>query len=509
MLNSSRSTRLSTRTRWLASERRARRAQILRDRRAAQSPSTHENSNSAHRLASERRARRAQILRDRRAANLTGNDETSTSNEVNMVQQHFNRMRNRSRRLPSPNDMSEDEPDVSGSEDEDNISPSGIQEFDSPTLSLPSDPYTLLYPDLADERNYTCPYCNSILWKEERQCRFNCCNSGKYTIPALKPVPSNLMAIFTSKHFQKAQRAYNGLFSFTALGAGGIEKKTWTHPRQGQSMLTLHGKSFHRLFDLSQHYPDMNVSNSSRFYIFDSEFHNNCSSLKLQTEVANTLRTHIHQNVRWAREYRSAVDQVLNSSGISDSNSPTPYIEFADVSRVNDGPEVGEQISAPEIAALVYTSGQQNSGTRAVVTYPVNSPDDKPRLLPLWSSTYETLQFPLLFFHGESGWSKGNAKETPPYSSKTMNRTGTSHVPFPFYCRQRILSEPLFKTNSRVAQEWACDSLSRLEEDKLSFIGFGPLQQRLASDRSIRAASSGSRKNFASVFPRFCSETKI
>lgn len=131
------------------------------------------------------------------------------------------------------------------------------------------------------------------------------------------------------------------------------------------------------------------------------------------------------------------------------------------------------------------------AGNVQVVTYPVNSPDPKPRFLPLWSPAYETLQFPLLFLHGESGWSKGHAKETPPYKSKTMNRKNDCHVPFPFYCRQRILSEPIFITNSRIAQEWACDSMSRLEEERLSFVEHSPLQQRLATDRSIRESSSG------------------
>ena len=41
---------------------------------------------------------------------------------------------------------------------------------------------------------------------------------------------------------------------------------------------------------------------------------------------------------------------------------------------------------------------------------------------------------------------------------------------------------------SRIAQEWACDSMSRLEED-LSFTENSPLQQILATDRSIRNSS--------------------
>ena len=72
----------------------------------------------------------------------------------------------------------------------------------------------------------------------------------------------------------------------------------------------------------------MNVSNSSRFYIFDSEFAEKCCR-KLNADIADTLRTHIHEKVRWAQDYRSAVDSVLNSPNLNDPKSPTPYIEFA------------------------------------------------------------------------------------------------------------------------------------------------------------------------------------
>ena len=69
---------------------------------------------------------------------------------------------------------------------------------------------------------------------------------------------------------------------------------------------------------------------------------------------------------QWAQDYRSAVDSVLNNPNLNDPTSPTPYIEFADFSRINDGPVllIGEQVSAPEIAALAYTLGQQDSGKR-------------------------------------------------------------------------------------------------------------------------------------------------
>ena len=70
-------------------------------------------------LARERRSRRAQIVRKNRAArNLAHSD-------VNLVEQHFNRMHNRPQRLPSNNGMSDDE------DSDSDETPHGIQEFNS------------------------------------------------------------------------------------------------------------------------------------------------------------------------------------------------------------------------------------------------------------------------------------------------------------------------------------------------------------------------------------------
>ena len=150
-------------------------------------------------LARERRFRRAQIVRENRASrNIAHSD-------VNLVQQHFHRMRNRPERLPSNNGMSDDE------DSDRDKTPHGIQEFNPGAASFPSTPYMSNYPNLHHELNYVCPHCNSMLSKEERKHRLNCCNNGKYTIP----FPPERMNIFTSREFQRAQRGYNGLFSFT------------------------------------------------------------------------------------------------------------------------------------------------------------------------------------------------------------------------------------------------------------------------------------------------------
>ena len=70
-----------------------------------------------------------------------------------------------------------------------------------------------------------------------------------------------------------------------------------------------------------------------------------------------------------------------------------------------------------------------------------------------------------------------------------MNRANTKHAPFLFYCRQRVLSEPIFQLNSRIAQAWSCDMYSRFEENTLGYLERADMQQRLATSRSIKQST--------------------
>ncbi len=91
----------------------------------------------------------------------------------------------------------------------------------------------------------------------------------------------------------------------------------------------------------------MNVFNSSRFYIYDSEFVDQAQHLGIDLGTAEILRNHVQDNISLAQQYRAAVDDIVNSN----SNSLEPAsISFAETSRVNDGNVLGQQASAPEIA---------------------------------------------------------------------------------------------------------------------------------------------------------------
>lgn len=120
--------------------------------------------------------------------------------------------------------------------------------------------------------------------------------------------------------------------------SGGVNNYTWQN-NGVPSMLTLHGKAYHRIFDLQAQYQSLSVNNSSRFYIYDSEFMSQSNSLRVNAGISTALRNYIHHNIPWAQQYRAAVDEIINSN---QTMSATAFIEFAEVSRVNDGPVIGQ-----------------------------------------------------------------------------------------------------------------------------------------------------------------------
>lgn len=91
-------------------------------------------------------------------------------------------------------------------------------------------------------------------------------------MPPLKTISVELHSVLETAHFHQNQRLYNGLFAFTAMGAGSpLGRRKWTDPSH-PLMLTMRGCSYHRIFDAESVYRDLTVTNNSRFYIYEGEF---------------------------------------------------------------------------------------------------------------------------------------------------------------------------------------------------------------------------------------------
>jgi hypothetical protein len=83
----------------------------------------------------------------------------------------------------------------------------------------------------------------------------------------LRPLPDDVQAIIVSADFQKHQREVNNLFGMSAMGAKrDDDQPMWNHDG---GMLKLHGKPYHRAFDLGEPDPNDHFVNTARMYIYD------------------------------------------------------------------------------------------------------------------------------------------------------------------------------------------------------------------------------------------------
>ena len=355
-----------------------------------------------------------------------------------------------------------------GRERGDDSSLRGVLRFRNLDVQLPTT-FQFKYLSLSDERNKTCKFCSAKMWKEES---IFCCGHGKYVVHRLKPLPPGVLNAFSSPEFFRNQRRYNNLFSFTCLGAS--PGKAWV-TMKGPSMMKLHGRPYHRIMDSFKNSYNNTVTNNARMYIYDHELQNTGRSLHLDGETVIFIAQQLRQHNSWVKQYRALLLEIDNSD--EDNMS----ISFQQSSRVTP-------TARTEIAALLYKDNSDEPGKRHVYTYPRNGPAkecDKPRFVPIYTSSYLPLQYPLLYFSGDSGCSPGDILENR--QDRTLSTTGNV-VDACFYARQRLMIEPVFHRLSTVAQEWACDQYARTDDLKLSYIEKQLPKKRLTTKNAIHNA---------------------
>ncbi|CAN0536044.1 unnamed protein product [Laminaria digitata] len=186
----------------------------------------------------------------------------------------------------------------------------------------------------------------------------------------------------------------------------------------------------------------------------------------LNMDYILTLSTSLSSHNSWISMYNSVILEI-NDANPNDNVG----IEFAQVSRQTHDSIIGDAPppTGKEIAALIFKDDPETRAKRFVYTFPRSGPSDicdRPRFVPLWTM-YESLQYPLLFFHGEPGWSLGSYQECPSKKSQTRSTTTDKPVKIWAHARPRLLCETVFRTLSIVAQKWACDAYSRQEDNVL------------------------------------------
>lgn len=127
---------------------------------------------------------------------------------------------------------------------------------------------------------YTCKYCQALLWFEERATKSDkssnlefslCCMKGQVDLELLKKPPELLCKLISgdddrSANFRENIRAYNSMFAFTSIGGKVV---TNLNDGGGPPQFILSGQNYHRIGNLLPE--DGQLPKYAQLYIHDTQ----------------------------------------------------------------------------------------------------------------------------------------------------------------------------------------------------------------------------------------------
>ncbi len=284
-----------------------------------------------------------------------------------------------------------------------------------------------------------CQHCGARLFKEERSRTQWCCGQGSRLFPKAPPLDEEF---YSSPKFLDNVRSYNNLFAFSALGVtGGFQQAP---NGMGTSMVKIQGRVYHRIFDANWNQPG--CPNNTELYIDDGQKRMSAAKERnLDKSVVTQIQNYLQSVNPLCSVYKQLGAETAESA----------HIVFQKTSRAKNGPVLGDRPVCGEIAGIVRTHIENDEG-RKVTVWKTNN--RRPQFISIFDSSYEPLQYPLIYPHATAGWFPG------------MQRIQNKKISQTKYYRQLLLSDSRMKMLGRLMQEYYVDAWSRIEEEKLIWI---------------------------------------
>ncbi|KAK9756878.1 hypothetical protein RND81_01G126800 [Saponaria officinalis] len=351
------------------------------------------------------------------------------------------------------------------------------------------------YWDIGDP-NYTCEYCGSMMWYDERvrknrntpNPKFSiCCMKGKLKLPFLQDPPTTLSNLMhkkdvNSKHFIENIRAYNMMFSFTSMG-GRIDRSV----NRGRSPYSfkLHGQNYHSIGSLLP--TDGSSPKFTQLYIYDTE--DEVSNRKhaispnnphaFNDDIINKLKEMLDAHNSLTKAFRMARDRFAST------NSRDIKLRLIG-RRAKDG-RVYNLPTASEVAALIVGDIGNASDERDIVV------ETKSGLLQRINElhpSYLALQYPLLFPYGEDGYTTDIHHSNIDYNEATSKKRFrlTMREFFAFRIMDRECERHVILISRKLFQQFLVDAYTMIETERLNYIRRN--QQLLRADKYISLKES-------------------
>ncbi|KAE9283341.1 hypothetical protein PR003_g27150 [Phytophthora rubi] len=286
-----------------------------------------------------------------------------------------------------------------------------------------------------------CPLCQAWKWPDESD--FMCCMKGRVRLHPLQPAPGRLLELYGDSEFRRHVRAYNQAFAFTSIGASSSDS-TFRAVDQDQDVAGQHGVYSYRIQGAMGHYlgsmlpyvdPATGERTSPKFaqiYIVDPDMQARAQRRKgIYADLDNVALKDIEDMMERCNPF---AQQFLN---------------FGEKLRE----DLANGVDVMDIQYRLHAKPSQDH-----------------QLLRLFETDekYDPLQYPLLFPHGDLGWT-----HTLTYADGAVYRNKRKmalreHTAYRLF--QKVGDQSALHQGGRLFQQWVVDQRAKCEQEQLRWV---------------------------------------
>ncbi|AEE09607.1 putative DNA helicase [Cotesia vestalis bracovirus] len=326
-----------------------------------------------------------------------------------------------------------------------------------------------LHPSVCiGQMDVVCEYCGALKFSGETPGL--CCLNGKVKLPLLTPPPEPLYSLLCgetqeSRHFLANTQKYNGCFQMTSFGADIIEERGFN------PTFKIQGQIHHRIGSLL---PFEDTQNKFLQIYFMGNMEEQLDrrleiNAGMKRAILQDLQCLLHEHHALVRLFKSALERMPSDdykvvikadkrpSGTHERTFNAPTVDEVAILIV------GEQLEKRDIVLTRRDTGQlqQISETHR---------------------SYDTLQYPLMFWQGEDGY-YFNIKMKNPLNGEETTKKVSSMNYYAYRLMIRQNADNYLLRFRRLFQQYCVDMYVKIETERLTFIRLN--QAKLRSEEYI------------------------
>lgn len=321
------------------------------------------------------------------------------------------------------------------------------------------------YDDLGD-CDQRCPYCNAVFWLGERlmsnallsgppQYRL-CCGGGKVFMPPELDPPEYIKYLLGQTTFMENIQVYNQMFAMTSLSA--TVDNTINNGR-GPYVFKVFGQIYHRIGSLC---PTNNDPKFLQLYIYDTQHEVGHRLGHFSDTNGPDLDPQIVQGLIHFLDEHNELVQLLRTARDKCAQHDIP--EFKLWLYSGERPCGYELPSSHTLGAIVFYSGPESESNYDII---LEYRSGVVKRISKIHKSYMSLQFPLIFIYGQSGYHTKLMLRTADPNAEPKRVSMNAFYTYQLHPRHDAYNL-LFRTG-RLFQQYIVGVYCCIEQNKMDF----------------------------------------